>query len=129
MEIMLFPFALTELLWVIEITCNQSMIPPSCHPSPTHAHNTTPHTHTHQTHSPGHSGYWKDVVVLLSSSLCLLGLLYALRQRRTAQTRIDTFLESIRIYERELNELKERWVSFGRERGIMYRVYVNFIPA
>jgi len=55
-----------------------------------------------------HSGYWKDAVVLLSSTLCLLGLLYALKQRHSAQTRIDAFLESIRIYERELNELKEK---------------------
>ena len=73
----------------------------------THMH-THMHTCTHTTHTSARSGYWKDIVVFLSSSLCLLGLLYTLKQRRSAQTRIDAFLESIRVYERELTTLKER---------------------
>ena len=56
----------------------------------------------------GYFSYWKDAVLVLSSTLCLLGLLYALRQRQVAQSRIDTFLENTRVYEKELSELKEK---------------------
>lgn len=69
---------------------------------------TVSHTHTPSPVSPS---YWKDAVLVLSITLSLLGVLYALRQRHSAQSRIDTFLESIRVYERELSELKERSVQ------------------
>ena len=48
------------------------------------------------------------MVLVLSSTLCLLGLVYALRQRQVAQSKIDTFLKNIKVYERELSELKEK---------------------
>ena len=48
------------------------------------------------------------MVVVLSTSLCLAGVLYALRQRRGVQSRIDIFLDSIREKERELKALQEK---------------------
>ncbi len=63
--------------------------------------------HHHYIISVGYS-YWKDAIVVLSTSVCLFGILYALRQRRSAQSHVDTFLESIRVYEKELQELKEK---------------------
>ena len=64
------------------------------------------HTHTHT----GKSSVWKDVVVALSVSLCVVGVVHALRQRRVTQKRIDKFLESFREKERELRTLQERCV-------------------
>ena len=58
--------------------------------------------------SPGKYSLWKDVVVALSVSLCVVGVAYALRQRRVTQQRIDTFLESFREKERELRALHEK---------------------
>ena len=54
------------------------------------------------------SSLWKDVAVVLSSSLCLAGLVYALRQRKSVQSRIDFFLDSIQEKERELKGLQEK---------------------
>ena len=48
------------------------------------------------------------MVVALSVCLCVVGVAYALRQRRVTQQRIDTFLESFREKERELRGLQER---------------------
>ena len=56
----------------------------------------------------GRYSQWKDIVVVLSVSLCVVGVVYALRQRRVTQRRIDTFLESFREKERELKLLQER---------------------
>ncbi|CAI8033145.1 Stromal interaction molecule 1 [Geodia barretti] len=56
----------------------------------------------------GKYSLWKDVVVALSVSLCVVGVAYALRQRRVTQQRIDTFLESFREKERELRALHEK---------------------
>ncbi len=50
--------------------------------------------------------------MVLSTTVCLFGILYALRQRHYAQSRIDTFLRSIRGYEKELQELKEKLVDY-----------------
>ena len=63
----------------------------------------------------GKYSVWKDVVLVLSVSLCVVGVAYALRQRRDTQLRIDNFLKSFREKERELRALQERYG--GREGG------------
>lgn len=63
------------------------------------------------------------MVVALSVSLCVVGVAYALRQRRVTQQRIDTFLKSFKEKEKELRTLHERLeeqsegTDGGREGG------------
>ena len=57
---------------------------------------------------PRTSGYWKDVIMTLSILLCVSGVVYALRQRWIAQSRIDSFLEDFRAKEEELTKLREK---------------------
>ena len=47
----------------------------------------------------------------LSVTLCVVGMVYAVRQRRETQRRIDTFLESFREKEKELRALQERYMK------------------
>ena len=54
------------------------------------------------------SGYWKDAVLAISLALSVFGVLYALRQRYLAQSRIDSFLEDLRGKEEELSKLKSK---------------------
>ena len=58
----------------------------------------------------GKYSVWKDVMLGLSVMLCVVGMAYAVRQRRDTQRRIDTFLESFREKERELRALQEKYV-------------------
>lgn len=73
--------------------------------------------------SLGGYSLWKDMVVALSVSLCVVGVAYALRQRRVTQQRIDTFLKSFKEKEKELRTLHERLeeqsegTDGGREGG------------
>ncbi len=55
---------------------------------------------------PVGSGYWKDALLAISITLSVCGLLYALRQRYLAQSRIDSFLKDLRVKEEELSKLK-----------------------
>ena len=57
---------------------------------------------------PRTSGYWKDVIMALSILLCVSGMVYAVRQRCIAQSRIDSFLEDFRAKEEELKKLREK---------------------
>ena len=57
---------------------------------------------------PRTSGYWKDIIMMLSILLCVSGVMYALRQRWIAQSRIDSFLEDCRAKEKELTKLREK---------------------
>ena len=57
---------------------------------------------------PRTSGYWKDIIMTLSILLCAWGVLYALRQRWIAQSRIDSFLEDCRQKEEELTKLRSK---------------------
>lgn len=57
---------------------------------------------------PRMTGYWKDVIMTLSILLCVWGVLYALRQRWIAQSRIDSFLEDFRTKEEELTKLRSK---------------------
>ena len=54
------------------------------------------------------SSLWKDLVVLSSILICVIGLLYVLRQRRHTQSKIDSFLEDLHTKEEELAKLKEK---------------------
>ena len=58
-------------------------------------------------HSLGLS-YWKDGIVLILLTLCIILSLWAVFQRRHTQKRVDCFLEESRVYEKELNELKKK---------------------
>lgn len=60
---------------------------------------------------PVGSGYWKDALLVLSIALSICGVVYALRQRQTAQRKIDSFLEDFRIKEEELSKLKAKLES------------------
>ena len=51
---------------------------------------------------------WKDIVVTVSVIVCIIGLTYAWKKQHSAHCKIDKFLEEIRIYERELNNLKSK---------------------
>ena len=57
---------------------------------------------------PTASGYWKDAMLVLSFTLSVLGVVYALRQRQMAQSKIDSFLDDFRIKEEELSKLKSK---------------------
>ena len=57
---------------------------------------------------PHSSGYWKDIIMTLSILLCVWGVLYALRQRWIAQSRIDSFLEDFQSKEEELIKLRSK---------------------
>ena len=57
---------------------------------------------------PRSSGYWKDVIMTLSILLCMAGLMYALRQRWIAQSRIDSFLEDYLMKKEELTKLRAK---------------------
>lgn len=68
------------------------------------------------------SGYWKDAVLALSLVLSVCGVLYALRQRYLAQSKIDSFLDDFRVKEEELSKLKsklelERTLNDEEENG------------
>lgn len=54
------------------------------------------------------SGYWKDAVLVLSLALSVCGVVYALRQRYLAQSKIDSFLDDFRVQEAELSKLKSK---------------------
>eukprot|EP00731_Ephydatia_muelleri_P030678 Em0022g192a len=69
---------------------------------------------------PPHSrlSYWKDGIVLILLTLCIILSLWAVFQRRHTQKRVDCFLEESRVYEKELNELKkklEQWQEAEEE--------------
>ena len=57
---------------------------------------------------PVGSGHWKDAISLFSVTISVIGILFALRQRRSAQSRIDSFLEDMREKEKELDVLKSK---------------------
>ena len=52
--------------------------------------------------------YWKDGIVLVLFILCIILMFLAVFQRLHTQKRIDCFLEESRVYEKELNELKNK---------------------
>lgn len=57
---------------------------------------------------PRSSGYWKDIIMTLSILLCMGGVMYALRQRWIAQSRIDSFLEDYLMKKEELTKLRAK---------------------
>lgn len=60
-------------------------------------------------------GHWKDTIVILSTFLSVCGILYALRQRRLSQSRIDSFMEDLRLKEEEVSKLKSKFQALETE--------------
>ena len=64
---------------------------------------------------PMQRGHWKDYIWKLSLLLALLGVIYAVRQRRISKSRMDSFMEDLRKKEEELRKLKSKFEAIERE--------------
>ncbi len=48
---------------------------------------------------------------------CFSGIVYAFRQRRLFQSRMDSFIADLRLKEEEVHRLKSRFEELDQERG------------
>ena len=58
-----------------------------------------------------HHSYWKDGIVALSVTFCVVAIAMAWRQHSSASTKLDSFLDEIKYYEKELSKLRSKYVS------------------
>lgn len=63
-----------------------------------------------------HGHFWKDIILVICIASCVSGIVYAMRQRRLFQTRMDSFIADLRLKEEEVRRLKSRFEELERER-------------
>jgi len=63
---------------------------------------------------PNHynGSFWKDFILVICLAWCFSGIVYALRQRRLFQSRMDSFMADLRLKEDEVIRLKSRFDDF-----------------
>ena len=67
---------------------------------------------------PVQRGHWKDIILKISVLLIVCGTIYAFRQRRASQLRIDSFMEDLRLKEEEVKRLKSKFETLEREEAV-----------
>lgn len=60
-------------------------------------------------------GHWKDTILEISLFFFVCGTIYALWQRRISKTRMDSFIEDLRLKEEEITKLKSKFEAIERE--------------
>lgn len=64
---------------------------------------------------PVKHGHWKDTILKISAFLIICSTIYALRQRQVSKSRIDSFIEDLRLKEEEVKRLKSKFEAIERE--------------
>lgn len=64
---------------------------------------------------PVKHGHWKDTILKISAFLIVCSTIYALRQRQVSKSRIDSFIEDLRLKEEEVKRLKSKFEAIERE--------------
>lgn len=63
-----------------------------------------------------YQGYiWKDIILVICMAWCFSGIVYAFRQRRLFQSRMDSFIADLRLKEEEVHRLKSRFEELDQE--------------